>query len=59
MVGKDIKIKGKYSSMMKLMEKSLREVIVISRKNLDKVINRQVRMSHTKRRLKKRGFKQK
>ncbi len=59
MVGKDIKIKGKYSSMMKLMEKSLREVIVISRKNLDKVINRQVRMSHTKRRQKKRGFKQK
>jgi hypothetical protein len=45
--------------MMKLMEKSLREVIVISRKNLDKIINRQVRMSHTKRRQKKRGFKQK
>jgi hypothetical protein len=58
-LGKDIKIIGKYSSMMKLMEKSLREVIVISRKNLDKVINRQVRMSHTKRRQKKRGFKQK
>jgi hypothetical protein len=58
-LGRDIKIIGKYSSMMKLMEKSLREVIVISRKNLDKVINRQVRMSHTKRRQKKRGFKQK
>jgi hypothetical protein len=58
-LGRDIKKIGKYSSMMKLMEKSLREVIVISRKNLDKVINRQVRMSHTKRRQKKRGFKQK
>ena len=55
--GKDIKLIDKYSSMTRLMTKSQREAIATSRTNLGRVISRQVRMSRTRRRQKRQGFK--
>jgi hypothetical protein len=48
---------GKFSSMMRLTTKNLREEIATNRKN--RVISRQAKMSHTRKKQKRPKFKQK
>ncbi len=53
--GKEFKVTDKFSLMMRQTTKSLKEEIATNRKN--KAINRQAKMSHTRKKLKRPKFK--